>query len=89
MITLALSDLDRDLGYQQPCDLNVFWALATSRALNKRMNIGMLLRLRYTPGGMVRRTYQQVGARLDVSEARAVRMVSRALRQMRAALSKY
>lgn len=80
-----LSDLDRDLGLTRPCDLNVFWPLATalSRRGKKSPNVARLLRLRYSPGGRTQRTYRQIGALLGIDEVRAHTRVRAALYVMR------
>ncbi len=79
-----LSQLDRDLGLDHPCDLNIFWscAFAADRGRAQRQ-IAEVLRARYTPGGQVRRTFRECAAIWRVSEGRAQEIVTRALQRMR------
>lgn len=83
-----ISQLDRDLGFDAPADLNRVWsvALGASRR-NDPLGIFNLLRQRYTPGGSVRATYRQIGHGMNISEDRAQRLVARALRHVRKTLT--
>ena len=79
-----LSPLDVDLGFDWPCDLNTFWALADSVDDGRlQRQVGQVLRARYTPGGQYRRTFRECGRLWGVSDQRAQNIVVRALRTMR------
>lgn len=78
-----LSPLDIHLGLSQPCDLNVFWACALEADWGRaERQIAEVLRARYTPGGLIRRTYRECAALWHVSDGRAQAIVTRALRRM-------
>ena len=79
-----LSDLDRDLGLTAPCDLNIFWILvaAADRGSRQKHSLGQLLRLRYTPGGKIWRTWAQIAAPLHTDAQHARNLVDGALRAM-------
>lgn len=83
MTGAMLSQLDRDLGLDSPCDLNAFWACAFGADRGRAdRQIAEVLRTRYTPGGHIRRTYRECAAYWRVSESRAQAIVTRALRRM-------
>lgn len=84
MSDTLLSQLDRDLGLEKPCDLNIFWSLAFAADRNRaQRQVAEVLRARYTPGGSIRRTYRECAAFWGISETRAENIVKRALQRMR------
>ena len=88
------SDLDRELLGEGKglADLNIVWALAErlppSRGKKSRKDPppAQVLRSRFTPGGMIRRSYEAMSRDLHVSTNRARYLVSRSLHELRRAL---
>ncbi len=81
------SDLDIDLGLERPCNLNLLWPLVQGISWpNDPHNPARMLRLRYRPGGSVRRSWPQLAARLRMTEMQVQSLVVRALLQVHSSL---